>query len=379
VKADAALESLRAAAANPLGLAASWKQKQPGRKVVGTFCSYSPEELITAAGALPIRLLGAEIEISRADKHLQNYCCDLLRAILEQKLAGEYEGIIDEVLFPHTCDSVQNLTDVWGETDERTALSLYVPVRVNAPGADVLMLGELEALRGRLAERLGASIDDAAIEQAIAAHDRGRQALLALYERRRENPAALPAADLEAVLRAFVAMPREEFAELAEALMNDLPAAGPDARPRVMVVGATCGEAGLFAAVEQAGAAVVDDDVCVGSREFLGDYGTEGPPLQRIARRMLERPTCPCKHAGVHDRNERLVARARAAGVIGVVLTRWKFCEPHGFDIPDLRAALQAAGLQTVDLELSGGGTVTAPLNNRLAAFVESLPAGGRR
>jgi len=177
------------------------------------------------------------------------------------------------------------------------------------------------------------------------------------------------------VLRAYLALPRSEFAEAAEALLADLPAAEADDRPRVMLVGATCGDAGLFAAIEEAGAAVVEDDVCVGSREFLGDYGTSGGPLQRIAHRLLHRPTCPCKHAGVHERNERLVARARAAAVSGVVLTRWKFCEPHGFDQPDLRNALQAAGLQTVELELSGGGRATAPLQNRLQAFVESLPA----
>ena len=135
MNADAALDALRSAAADPLGLASTWKSEQAGRKVVGTFCSYAPEELVTAAGALPVRLLGSEIEVSRADQHLQNYCCDLLRTILEKKLSGDYDEVIDEALFPHTCDSVQNLTDVWGEAGETDALSLYVPVRVNAPGA----------------------------------------------------------------------------------------------------------------------------------------------------------------------------------------------------------------------------------------------------
>ena len=34
-----------------------------GKKIVGTVCSYTPEELIFAAGALPVRLFGSDAGI----------------------------------------------------------------------------------------------------------------------------------------------------------------------------------------------------------------------------------------------------------------------------------------------------------------------------
>ena len=49
-----ALQQLKDIAANPKAYARAWKEKTGG-KVVGHFCSYTPEEIITAAGALPVR------------------------------------------------------------------------------------------------------------------------------------------------------------------------------------------------------------------------------------------------------------------------------------------------------------------------------------
>jgi benzoyl-CoA reductase/2-hydroxyglutaryl-CoA dehydratase subunit BcrC/BadD/HgdB len=62
-----------------------------GKKVIGYVCSYAPEELIYAAGALPVRLFGSDSIIHRADLHLQSYCCSLVRGILEDGLSGRLD------------------------------------------------------------------------------------------------------------------------------------------------------------------------------------------------------------------------------------------------------------------------------------------------
>ena len=55
-------------AAAPQAYAREWKARTGG-KVVGTFCSYAPEELILAAGALGYRIVGGSGAISKADAH----------------------------------------------------------------------------------------------------------------------------------------------------------------------------------------------------------------------------------------------------------------------------------------------------------------------
>ena len=62
------------------------------RKVVGTFCSYAPEEIILAAGGHPFRIFGSGEKIRLADAHLQSYCCSLVRGAREDALAGRLVG-----------------------------------------------------------------------------------------------------------------------------------------------------------------------------------------------------------------------------------------------------------------------------------------------
>ncbi len=74
-------------------------KKQTGKKVVGYCCSYAPEEIIWAAGAMPVRLFSANENIHLADTHLQSYCCSLVRGILEEALADRLD-FLDGVIFP---------------------------------------------------------------------------------------------------------------------------------------------------------------------------------------------------------------------------------------------------------------------------------------
>ena len=64
-------------------LAETWKRD--GRKVFGYFCNYTPEEIIHAAGILPVRVRGATENVDRAGSIEQH---ERLRSVFE--LVGRY-------------------------------------------------------------------------------------------------------------------------------------------------------------------------------------------------------------------------------------------------------------------------------------------------
>ncbi|HYA92225.1 MAG TPA: 2-hydroxyacyl-CoA dehydratase family protein [Thermodesulfobacteriota bacterium] len=70
------LEEYRQAVSDPADYARQLK-KVSGEKIIGYTCSYTPEEIIMAAGAHPMRLFGTKQHISMADFHLQSYCCSV--------------------------------------------------------------------------------------------------------------------------------------------------------------------------------------------------------------------------------------------------------------------------------------------------------------
>jgi len=104
------IEAFRNAAGNPHEYGR--RLKNQGANVLGYFCSYTPEEIIHAAGVHPMRLFGAQGDTGIADAHLQAYCCSLVRGALSDVLSGTLD-YLDGAVFPHTCDSIQRLSDIW--------------------------------------------------------------------------------------------------------------------------------------------------------------------------------------------------------------------------------------------------------------------------
>ena len=121
-------------AADPQAYARDWKAKTGG-KVVGTFCSYAPEELILASGALGYRIVGGSGAVSKADAHLQAYCCSLVRGAMEDALDHRLD-FLDGTIFPHTCDSIQRLSDLW-RMNAQTGfhLDVVLPVKLDTASA----------------------------------------------------------------------------------------------------------------------------------------------------------------------------------------------------------------------------------------------------
>src|SRR3989304_4212847 len=89
---------------------AQWKAK--GGKVVGWVCIYAPEEVLHAAGILPIRIMGSPEPHSIADAYLQSNMCPFVRSCFSQGMNKEYQ-YLDGILSSHTCDAMVKLFDTW--------------------------------------------------------------------------------------------------------------------------------------------------------------------------------------------------------------------------------------------------------------------------
>ena len=148
------LETFRQVVADPSAYARGLKE-ETGQKIVGYVCSYTPEEIILAAGGHPMRLLGTSSAIHLADSHLQTYCCALARGVLEEGLSGR-ASFLDGVVFPHTCDAVQRLSDIWRiNIPFGFHLDTVLPVKLDTPSARAYMADILERFRIDLGQALG--------------------------------------------------------------------------------------------------------------------------------------------------------------------------------------------------------------------------------
>ncbi len=359
---------------DPYAYAARWKDRRH-QPVVAHFCSYTPEEVIWAAGALPLRIFGQSARIVAADTHLQSYACSLVRGAMEDALAGRLD-FADGFVFPHTCDSIQRLSDIWRlNVPGGFHLDAVLPVKLDTPSARQYMRDIVKRFARDLEAKLAVSISDESLLKAIRLYNRLRQGLRDLYRLRSEHPEALPGGVLHAIGRAAMVMDRQAFANGLEKILADLSGCGaaPSERKRLILSGGLCSMPDIYSLIEAAGGDVVWDDLCTGSRYFDGAIGDETPLLAGIADRYRERMVCPAKHMDLTRRGTHLVQLAKAHRAAGVIFVLLKFCDPHAFDYPYMKKMLDAAGIPSLLFEVEDQQIGAGQVRTRCEAFIEML------
>jgi benzoyl-CoA reductase subunit C len=352
------------------------KLREEGEKPVAFFCSYTPEEILHAAGLTPVRLMGAVRTITHADAHLQAYCCSLARTDLDMALAGELD-FMEGAVFVQTCDTMQRLSDIWRRnTNYPFHADLVLPVRMGEETSLPFLEEEVRRFRRAVEDYLGDSIWDDALQESIQVYNRGRYLVDRLYKLRVERPGLIDGLSAMACVVAGFWMKKEKHNQLLSDLLESLGDAAPqdDGKTPLVVSGSVCTTPDLMELLLELGADVVGDDLCCGHRYYEGLVEVNMPPEDALAKRMWERVNCPAKHQCRDDRAAFLLNQVKESGAQGVVFYLQSFCEPHLFDLPYLRDRLQEElEIPSLVLESELQSFSRGQLRTRLQAFIETI------
>ncbi|MEA1966893.1 MAG: 2-hydroxyacyl-CoA dehydratase family protein [Thermodesulfobacteriota bacterium] len=365
------------AISDPAMVAEQIKEKQ--RKIIGYLCSYAPEELIYAAGFHPMRLFSSRAEIFHADNHLQSYCCSLVRGVLEESLAGKFDFLYGAV-FPHTCDSIQRLSDIWRlNTGYEFFADVVMPVKLNTKSSHDYMAMVLEKFKKDLEKAVGRDITDRDLNDSILKFNKIRAYLKKLYDLRSDNPGIINGSDMHAIVKGSMIMDRDEVLELLAVITAKLETCDTAAvqsassSPRIVITGSLCDSPDIYKIIEQAGGVVVGDDLCTGQRWFDGQVPFVDDPIQALTLRYVQRIVCPAKHSSNNARGENIVKLAKEKRADGVIFMLLKFCDPHAFDYPCLKEFLDRAKIKNILLEMDDQALGSGQLATRLETFIHMM------
>jgi benzoyl-CoA reductase/2-hydroxyglutaryl-CoA dehydratase subunit BcrC/BadD/HgdB len=350
--------------------------------VIGSFCLYTPPEVILGAGALPIRLRGAGVlDSASGDALMSTRCCSFVRHAVSLILDGSYP-VLEGVVCLNTCDHVRRAADV---LERKAGLAFHgfltVPRALRA-ALYPYYLEELTALHAKLCAHLGSARDDHALRLAIQTMNAVRARLRELDLLRLEARPRLSGADALAVHLAAATLPPEAFLALADELLPALRASEglPPPRARLVLCGGELDEPEYVAALESTGALVVADDLCFGSRQALGPIPEDAPdPLDAIARATFFRAPCARMIGAFAERHAELRALATRARADGILFQRMLFCDPWGVDQHNLRRRSAApGGIPVLTLVREHGGVPTGQLRTRVQALIERIELAAR-
>ncbi len=271
--------------------------KDQGKKIFGWLCTYVPEEIIHAAGALPIRITGYSEEVELEDGNAYFYVnnCSFSRSCLQLGLKGGYE-FLDGVVAGSTCDGARRLFDLWHYYIKTPFQHMITVPRKYTEEAHELYYKQIEQFKQHLEEFLGITIDDKALLKSIHLYNESRALLKKLYEFRKLDEPPITGAETMEVLDASFRMPKELFNKYLVNLLDELAKSenAYKSRARVMIAGSVMANPEFIKCIEGQGALVVTDELCTSTRYWSDPVVLkEGEPvLKSLSRRYLNNFPC---------------------------------------------------------------------------------------
>ena len=354
--------------------AREWKKRTGGR-VVATMCPYTPEEVLIAAGMLPVRVLGAHEPQNVTEPHIFGMFCPFSRDSLAQGLLGRYD-YCEGVTLTQSCIQYRQTFTSWRQHVPTVQWDYYLPMpnEVQSKFAKMLHQSEVKEFRKFVEGVIGKPITDDELRKSTELVNENRRLLHELYEYRKEvNPRVTGVDALYASITAQFIDKEDHNRELKRVLA--LLPSQPNNRVegvRFMTIGSENDDVSFMAMVESVGSTIVIDDQCSGTRNFWNEARIQDDPIATIADRYCERPACPTKDYPVHTRFDHVLKLAKDYNARAAVFLQQKFCDPHEGDYPDLKEHLEKNGIPTLFLEFDITNPI-GPFRIRIEAFLETM------
>ncbi|MAF46970.1 MAG: 2-hydroxyacyl-CoA dehydratase family protein [Rhodospirillales bacterium] len=307
---------------------AKWRQN--GGQVLGHFQVYFPEEIAHAAGMLPVKIKGAQSDGTEAESRFGSYLCSIIKTSLDIALTKDIE--LDLFVTHPICDAARNLGAIWGRNFDYKCQILYLPQNPNSKFAQEYLRNEYQRVVRDIEAATGRTISDRDLKNSIEVYNRGRALLRDLYEIRRASPWLIGADDSLALISLAGFLPREEFNDLLETVLDMIrvrPARKQD-KMRVVFEGGFCEmpPIDLLQTVSRS-CYVVDDDLLIGLRFILDDVPTAGDHLDNLAHAYIENSSySPVQHDLRKPKEKMLLERIKESNAEAVILAAAKMCEP---------------------------------------------------
>jgi bcr-type benzoyl-CoA reductase subunit C len=357
--------------------------KKMGKKVFGWVCTYVPEELIHAAGALPIRITGyqQETEMDDANAYMYIVSCSFSRSCLQLGLRGQYD-FLDGVIAGSTCDGARRLFDHWVRyVKPPFSQILSVPRKYNESTLD-LYYHEVLYLKNNLENYLGISITDLALLQSVIVFNKSRDLLRRLYELRTRPAPPITGTETFEILNASFRMPKELFNLWLEEFLDKLTNSEVKhhGKARLMVIGSVLNNPAFIKSIEDQGALVVTDELCSSLRYWYDPVViSDGePPLKSISRRYLTNFPCARMFPSV-ERFNRIIDLIKTYKVDGIVSQNIRYCVPYAHDLPLLKEKIKDLGVPILALDVEYGTSGSGQIQTRVQAFLEMIEARGKQ
>lgn len=361
--------------------AKKWKAEKKDRALVGYLPIYVPREIIYAANALPVGIMGAgdRKQIIKGDAYYQSYICHLPRGIIEMALDTNLQDF-DGFLFPAICDCVRNLSGMF-KLSKKGKFQRYFDYAQNFDSfiGGTFYRQEMEKVLDDIFQINGVKATNESINKGITLYNKNRKLIEKIYSTRQEFPWRLSAVETYHILRAGITTPVEEHNEMLEQVVEHISKerGEPMDNIRVVISGSFCEQPpiGLIKSIELAGCYIVDDDFMLGSRWIQGNIkDNSNDPLEALTDAYLNQSTfASCYYDVGNPKGKRLVELVKKRNADGVIFSAASFCDPALLDRPEMQKECDKANVPHINFQFHENTGQFKVIKEQAGTFSDSI------
>jgi benzoyl-CoA reductase/2-hydroxyglutaryl-CoA dehydratase subunit BcrC/BadD/HgdB len=361
------------------------KLKDKGRKVIGFLPgNFVPEELIYAAGAIPMGLVhgGNPIVVDASTSMTSRFLCPFARAQMGEQALKEqpYYNLVDTLVSPITCQHLRRVGDAWEYFGGADIFRLGIPYKYDSERGLEYYLDMLRLLWRKLEDVTGSSITNSKLNQAIGIYNRLRGLLKNISEVRKADKLLISTLDFIKLNHASFFLDPLVLNEALTSLLNGLTESQskntPDNRPRLLLTGPNVayGDYRILELVEECGGNIVVEELTEGVRYYQENIDTGNEPLVSLATGYLRKKVPPAfMRASAEKRLDFITDLAREFRIDGVIWYQLQYCDTYDMESYFIEKHLKTAGLNMLKLESDYTVQDRGQLMTRIEAFLETL------
>lgn len=357
--------------------------KEHGTPVVGIFCTYTPIELIHAAGAAAVSLCGtSDVPIPHAEKHLPKNLCPLIKSSYGFAVSETcpYFYFSDLIVGETTCDGKKKMYELLGEM--KPTHVMHLPQGQDKDHAFRYWREELVSLKKVLEEKFDIEITEDMLREEIKERNRERKVLLDFYELGKLNPSPISGRELNETIesmgfqfdrkskRNFI---EERIKELRAKYENELKGT-KTGRPRILITGCPVGgvREKILKTIEDSGADIVAFENCSGVREKATFVDESIDPIDALTEKYLN---VSCSVMTPNPRRfqalDEMIDEYEVDGVIEIVLQACHTFAVESYNVK--RLVTEKKDKPYLYIETDYSKLDVGQINTRISAFLEML------
>ncbi len=358
-----------------------------GQFAIGYTCYHMPEVLLNVDNCFSVRMRAPRTgSIDISTYYMSNYTCEFARSLLERAIEGGYQ-FLDGIAGVDACSAMNRCyehMEILNCNSKPHFFVTHTDVPYKVEGYTI----ELSATQMRLRlldvmhEKLGTDVSEEAIRKAVEEHNELCRVMTEIGDMRKEENPRVTGYEFHVLSLVSYCCPTKYILpmlkETLEELKNRELDPAPFYRARVAVVGSEIDDLDFTRLLEGAGAMVVADRYCYGSkpgREVI-ELNDSEDVLYQICRHYMKTSECARYMANdkIQQRRDTADRLAKEYHADGIIFEQMKYCDFWAFERPLASHILaEEYGWPVLTIDRSYNVRNSGQLRTRFQAFVEAL------